>query len=213
MAKKNLAVCIPSGRFVDFSFFQSFSNSIAQIMLEWNAAVFTVSSPYIQANRNEILRRVLKFEQANPGFEFDYLLWLDTDMVFTFEHVKKLMARLGGGMDFVSGTYFNPKDGGILPVAYRKDGGKYSWLSEKDIAGKGMLEVDAVGFGFCVMRAGIARDLMGKFNSRPFDLRYLPDGGMVGEDQIFCERAKELGWKIWLDTSIVVKHAKGCLPR
>ena len=49
--------------------------------------------------------------------------------------------------------------------------------------------------------------------SRPFDLRYLPGGGMVGEDQLFCERAKELGTKILLDTSIVVRHAKGLLPR
>lgn len=211
LAKKNLALCVPSGRFVDFGFFKSFANSIGQIMLGWNSAVFAVASPMIFENRNEILRRVFAFEGQNKGFSFDYILWVDNDIVFTFEQVKQLLAHLDSGKDFVSGVYYNPLDDGIKPVAYWKAGERYKWLEEKEL--KGIMEVDAIGFGFCAMKMEVARKVFEKFKPRPFDLRPLPDGGIVTEDQLFSERAKGLGYKLWLDSSLVVKHAKGYLPR
>ena len=210
MAKKNLAVCIPSGRFVDYAFFSSFANSIGQIMLKWNTAIFAASSPLIVENRNELARRVMAFE-SKSALRFDYVLWLDTDIVFTFEQVQSLISMLEGGKEFVSGVYYNPKGEGIIPVAYHKNKERYAPLSEGELGGT--IEVDAVGFGFCAMGAGLLRRSLEKYGNRPFDIRAFADGGIVGEDQIFCERAKELGAKIWLDTSIVVRHAKGFLPR
>ena len=63
MSKKNIALCVPSGRFVDFSFFKSFVNSLGKLMLTYNVSTFTVASPMIFENRNEILRRVFVFEE------------------------------------------------------------------------------------------------------------------------------------------------------
>ncbi|HLC92121.1 MAG TPA: hypothetical protein VJH23_00245 [archaeon] len=210
MAKKNLAICIPSGRHLDFAFFSSFAATIGQIMLGWNSAVFTVASPIIFENRNEIVRRVLDFE-SKSGMKFDYMLWLDNDIMFTFENIKTLLAHLDSGDGFISGVYYNPKNSGILPVAYWKDGDNYKWLEEKEL--HGVMEVDAVGFGFCAMKTDLMRGVFAKYAPRPFNMRQLDNGSLVTEDQIFCERAKELGAKIILDTSIVVKHAKGYLPR
>ncbi|VVB98919.1 Uncharacterised protein [uncultured archaeon] len=216
MPKKNLAICIPSGRFVDFGFFQSFANTIAETMFYCNTAVFTVASPMIFENRNELVRRVFSFE-GKSGFAFDFMLWIDNDIVFNFGQVKKLLSHLEDGEDFVSGVYYNPKDGNVLPVAYFADGERYRWLEEKDVqnGGKdfGLLEVDAVGFGFCAMKMDLMREIFARHKPRPFNLRQLDDGSLVTEDQVFCERAKEAGAKIMLDSSIVVKHAKGYLPR
>ncbi|MCH7902645.1 hypothetical protein IIC68_02740 [archaeon] len=210
MSKKNLALCIPSGKFVDFSFFKSFANSFGQLMLTYNVAVFTVASPMIFENRNEILRRAFAFEEKTPGFSFDYLLWIDNDIVFNFEQVKKLIDYLEE-KDFISGTYFNPLDDGIRPVAYFKNGDRYKWLEENEL--KGLIEVDAVGFGFCAFKMDLAKKVFEKYKPRPFDLRPLDDGSLVTEDQLFCERLKELDVKIWLDSDLIVKHAKGYLPR
>jgi len=211
MQKKNIAICVPSGRHVDFAFFSSFANSIGELMLNYNAAVFTVSSPMIFENRNEIARHVLQFEERTPGFKFDYMLWLDNDIMFNFSQVQKLLAHLESGKDFISGVYYNPKDREILPVAYWKNGESYKWLGEKELTG--VMEVDAVGFGFCAFSMDLMRKTFAKYRPRPFNLRQLESGSLVTEDQVFCERAKELGAQIWLDTSIVVKHAKGYLPR
>jgi len=208
--KFNLAICIPSGRFVDFQFFKSFTKSIPQILLAYNTAILPVSSPYIQENRNEIVRRALLTENKIKDFKFDFFLWLDTDMVFEQSQVGFLLQHLENGLDFVSGLYFNPKDGKLLPVAFRKNGNNYKWLQKDELSG--LMEVDAVGFGFCAFKAEIARRLSERHGNRVFDLRYLPDGSLVGEDQVFCERAKELGFKIWLDSNILVKHAKGLIP-
>ncbi|MCR4336117.1 MAG: hypothetical protein NUV57_06325 [archaeon] len=209
--KKNIAICIPSGRFVDFGFFKSFAQNIGSLMLTYNTAVFTVASPMIFENRNELLRRAFRFEETNPGFLFDYLLWIDNDIVFSFKQVQKLISHLDSGKDFVSGVYFNPLDDGIKPVAYHASGERYKWLEESEL--NGLMEVDAVGFGFCAFKMDIARRVFEKFKPRPFNLRQLDDGSLVTEDQVFCERAKELGYKIFLDSELIVKHAKGYLPR
>ena len=113
--------------------------------------------------------------------------------------------------DFVSGTYFNPVGDEIKPVAYFKNNERYKWLEEKDL--NGVMEVDAIGFGFCAMKMDLARRVFNKFKPRPFDLRPLDDGSIITEDQVFSERAKELGYKIFLDSGLIVKHAKGYLPR
>ncbi|MFH1391099.1 MAG: hypothetical protein ABIH20_02190 [Candidatus Diapherotrites archaeon] len=209
--KKNICICIPSGKFVDFSFFKSFTQTIGQLMMAYNTAVFTVASPMIFENRNELVRRTFKFEETNPGFLFDYFLWIDNDIVFNFKQIQQLISHLDSGKDFVSGVYFNPLDDGIRPVAYHADGERYKWLEESEL--NGLIEVDAIGFGFCAFKSVIARKLFEKFKPRAFDLRPLDDGSLVTEDQVFSERAKELGYKIWLDSEIVVKHAKGYLPR
>ncbi|HIH09915.1 MAG TPA: hypothetical protein HA254_04570 [Candidatus Diapherotrites archaeon] len=208
--KKNLAICIPSGRFVDFSFFKSFTQSIGQIMLSYNTAVFTVSSPMIFENRNEIVRRAFAFEQSNAPFKFDYMLWLDNDIVFSFDQVKKLIGHIEAGEAFVSGVYYNPLEGGIKPVAYWAKGEGYKWLDESEL--KGNMEVDSVGFGFCAFKAELMAKIFEKYAPRPFNIRLLDSGSLVTEDQVFCERAKEQGARIMLDASIVVKHAKGYLP-
>lgn len=153
MGKKNVALCVPSGKFVDFSFFKSFANSLGQLMLTYNIAVFTVASPMIFENRNEILRRAFSFEEKTPGFSFDYLLWIDNDIVFNFSQVKKLVDYLDE-KDFISGTYFNPLDGGIRPVAYFKNGDRYKWLEENEL--NGLMEVDAVGFGLLCFQNGFS---------------------------------------------------------
>ncbi len=213
-SKKNLCICIPSGRFVDFGFFKSITNNLGSIMLQWNTVTLTVASPMIFANRNELLRKAFALEEKTPGFLIDYMLWIDNDIVFDFEQVKKLISHLENGKDFISGTYFNPLNDGIKPVAYWKDNekeGRYKWLEEKEL--NSLMEVDAVGFGFCAMKMDLVRRVANKFNPRPFDLRNLENGGLVTEDQIFCERAKELGYKIFLDSDLVVKHAKGYLPQ
>jgi len=211
MQKKNIALCIPSGKLVDFSFFKSYANSIGRLMIAYNCVALTVASPMIFENRNEILRQASKIEESTPGFLLDYLVWIDNDIVFNFEQVQELISHLEKGRDFISGVYFNPNGNGIRPVAYWKDGESYKWLEESEL--KGLMEVDAVGFGFCAIKMDAVRRMVQKHFPRPFNLRLLDAGSLVTEDLLFCERLKELGYKIWLDASIVVKHAKGYLPR
>ena len=209
-SKKNIILCVPSGRQVDFSFFKSYTQTIGPMMLKYNVATITVASPMIFENRNEIVRRALKLEEQIPGFLIDYMLWIDNDIVFDFAQVQKLINLLTEN-DFVSGTYFNPVGDSIKPVAYFANKERYRWLEETEL--NGIMEVDAVGFGFCAFKMDLMRRLFEKFKPRPFDLRKLDDGSLVTEDQVLCERLKELGVKIILDSDLIVKHAKGYLPR
>ncbi|MBI5553932.1 MAG: glycosyltransferase [Candidatus Diapherotrites archaeon] len=206
--KKTLFVCTPSGSQVSWPFFDSFTKCAAPLMLAYHAAFLSVASSLIVENRNELVRRLLAFEAQNP-LKIDYVLWIDNDIVFSFEQIQKLLAHLDAGKDFVSGVYFSVKGEQEYPVAYVREGERYAPVALKD---SGLREVDAVGFGFAAMKMELVRKLFSAHAPRPFDLRYLADGSVVTEDFVFCERAKAAGYSVWLDDSLIVKHVKGMLP-
>ena len=210
MEKKTLFICIPCGKNADFGFFKSFAQSIGEIMHSWNTAIITESSPYVVESRNQISRKVLEFDKKSQ-LKVDYVLWIDSDMVFSPEHLKKLIGRLEEGNDIVSALYYNLFNGKEKPLAMKRAGERYE-LIERQKLGKGLTEVDAVGFGFIAIKFDVFRRLEGKYGNRIFDIRYLKGGSIIGEDQVFCERAKEAGYKIMLDPTILVKHIKGTIP-
>jgi len=209
--KRTLFVCIPCGKNVDTGFFRAFSQSIGEIMLNWNTAVLTESSPYIVENRNQLAAKVLEFDSKSK-LKVDYVLWIDTDIIFTAEQAKKLLSGLDEGKDIVSGVYYSVIEGKERPVVMRRTGQKYSFLEANEVKGKGFIDADACGFGFIAMNIGVLKKLQQNFGRRLFDFRYLENESLVGEDQIFCERAKEAGFKIMVDTEVVVRHIKGTLP-
>ena len=209
-ARKTLLVCIPCGKAVDYGFFDSFAKAIGEVMMGFNVGIITEASPYIVENRNSIARKVLEVEGKSP-VKPDYALWLDSDMVFSAWQIASLIKRLEEGNEIVSGLYYNFFKGEEKPLAMRKEGGRYGLIEESELKGN-LVEVDAVGFGFVAMKVEVLKRLAGKYGKRVFDMRYLEDGSLIGEDMVFCERAKEAGYKIMLDPSIVVKHIKGTIP-
>jgi GT2 family glycosyltransferase len=209
--KKTLFICMPCGKNVDTGFFRAFCQSIGEIMMNWNTAVLTESSPFIVENRNQLAAKVIEFDSKSV-LKVDYVLWIDTDMIFSFEQVKQLLERLEEGNDIVSGLCYNIFDGKEKPVVMKKAGQKYVFMEEKVLKNKELIEVDAAGFAFIAFKAEVLKKLQQKYGRRIFDIRYLENGSLVGEDQVFCERAKEAGYKIMLDSAIVVKHIKGTIP-
>ena len=49
--------------------------------------------------------------------EFDRVLWLDSDMVFPPDTMKRMSARMDEGYEFISGLYFSRKIP-IRPIIY-----------------------------------------------------------------------------------------------
>ena len=211
MMKKTLFICIPCGKNVETGFFKAFTQCIGEIMLNWNTAVLAESSPFVVENRNQLAAKVLEFD-SKSALKVDYVLWIDTDMIFNFEQIKRLLGRIEEGHDIVAGLCYNIFEGKEKPILMKRSGEKYAFMEEKSFKKKELVEVDATGFAFIAFKTEVLKKLQQKYRRRIFDIRYLENGSIVGEDQIFCERAKEEGYKIMVDRSIVVKHIKGTLP-
>lgn len=112
----------------------------------------------------------------------DDLLFIDSDMSFTPEDVKKIQKHLDN-KDIVSGKYTLS-----IPWDYPDK------LSEVDVCGAGFL--------------GISQRVIHSLD-RPFT-RFINQnsGKMCGEDMAFCIKAKDAGFKIWCDPEIKLGHIK-----
>ena len=137
---------------------------------------------------------------------FDRVLWLDSDMQFSPDLFRKLSDDLDEGRDFVSGLYFTRKQP-YKPVIFKKAGYEQVDNGVKPIAEAyyeypkdSVFEVEAAGFGGVMMNTSLLSEV-----EKNFGLPFSPIMGF-GEDISFCLRVKELGKKMYCDSSVKMGH-------
>lgn len=123
----------------------------------------------------------------------DYILWLDSDMVFPTETLIRLMKDIEGH-DIVSGLYFMRLPP-FAPTIFKNGTEKYL-----DYPKDQLTEITACGFGCVLMRTSVCEKLVEEYG-RPFD--QVPG---YGEDISFCMRALDAGYHIYCDTGIKLGH-------
>lgn len=137
--------------------------------------------------------------------EDDRLLFIDSDIIPQKGTVEKLLSHdkdIVGTLCLV--IKVNDKTGVPTPVPMALR------LNEKKeykvfFDGKGLTEVDATGSGCVMIKRKVFQKLQGRF------YQFLHDG--IGnleqvEDFGFCEKAKENGFKIFVDYSLLSGHKK-----
>jgi len=133
----------------------------------------------------------------------DFILWLDSDMVFPPELLADLMADMEG-RDMVAGICHMRRPP-YTPVLYEKlRQGLTPQDNESakliDYPRDGLFRVEGCGFGCVLMRTEIVESVVDKYHAL-FD----PLPG-YGEDLSFCIRARGCGYEIWADPKIQVGH-------
>lgn len=144
-------------------------------------------------------------ELAHKAFEFsaDYVLWLDSDMVFDPDLLERLMERMNDDkIDIISGVYYR-RTPPFSPVLYKnltidKDG-RCQWEEYTDLPDE-LFEAAGIGFGCVLMRTSVLMNVFAKY----LDM-FTPLPG-AGEDLSFCWRARECGYKIHVDPAIQCGH-------
>ena len=135
--------------------------------------------------------------------EFDYVFWLDSDMVFSQDIlIRMLKTARENDLDFLSGLYFR-RTQPFTPVAFDhlevNEDGECEW-SEFEELPQSLFEVGGCGFGCVLIKTKVLEDVHDKF----VDM-FMPISHM-GEDLSFCWRARQLGYKIWMDPTITLGH-------
>lgn len=133
----------------------------------------------------------------------DYILWLDSDMVFPPELLVNLMEDIKG-RDMVAGVCHMRRPP-YEPVLYKKlrqgltpadnESEKYLDYPKDEI-----FSIEGCGFGCVLMRTEVIQSVVDKYHEL-----FAPLPG-YGEDLSFCIRARGCGYEIHADPKVQVGH-------
>lgn len=151
--------------------------------------------------RNNLARQAIKSEA-------DYVLWLDSDMVFPPDFLQKMLnVCKENNIDFLTALCFRRKPP-YTPTLFDRlekteHGASYTAIMSVP---DGRFKVGGCGFAGVLMSMDVLLSVAAKFNGRMFD----PVEGM-GEDVSFCWRARQCGYEIWCDSEIEMGHVGQCV--
>ena len=139
---------------------------------------------------------------------FDRVLWLDSDMDFSPDLLKRLSADMDEGREMVSGLYFKRK-APVKPVIYKelgfwrdkeKDEVTPIAIPYEDYPKDDIFTIAGCGFGGCLVSVDLIKRVGDKFG-----LPFSPLMG-VGEDLSFCSRVSQLGVEMFCDSRVKMGH-------
>ena len=172
-----------------------FVQSLATLRKVGECELAVKSGSLIYTSRNSLATRSM-------SNEFDYVFWLDSDMVFAPDTLERMMKTLTeNNYDMVTGLYFRrvPPYSPVLFDQLDMDGEICYWSEFKEIPDR-PFEVGGCGFGCVLMKTDIFFDVQGRFGQM-----FAPIANN-GEDIAFCWRARQCGYHIYCDPSILCGH-------
>lgn len=173
-----------------------FCQSLAMLQKEGETAVAFQMGSLIYMAREDLAKKAIQLEA-------DYVLWLDSDMVFEPDTMIQLFKTMREKKaDIVSGVYYR-RVPPYKPVMFKtfeinEEGTPVTSAFEE--VPEDVFTCDGVGFGCILMSTGVLLSVLNKFGTM---FNPLPH---VGEDIAFCWRAKECGYEIYVDPTIPLGH-------
>ena len=225
MKGKTIVFCLP-GRGCSYIFLKNFVQLCFDMVQ--NGMSIQISQDYssmVNFARCKVLgANVLRGPKQIPWdgkLEYDYQLWIDSDIGFSTEKFWQLCAMTLVEEDqkeknIVAGWYAT-EDGTTTSVAhwleeddFRKNGGVMNHETVESISKRRKpFTVDYTGFGWVLIKKGVFENLPYPWfapKMQVFESGAVQD--MCGEDVSFCLDAIEQGEDIWCDPRIRVGHEK-----
>ncbi len=137
---------------------------------------------------------------ADWGKKFDYLFSIDSDIVVPKDALTKMLSY---DKDAVSGVYIQRfHDKQTSELYYLKDGRHLNYQTN-ELPQNSVIEVDAFGLGCALIKGKVFKDM-----DYPHFVysSALDHSQTLSEDVYFCMKAKNHGFKLYADTSIICDH-------
>lgn len=175
-----VAICFPSGDMVHADFALSLAgmcNSTPPI----ETPIVNNKSSIVAVARNNGVKKAREMA-------CDYIFFLDSDMVFPRTTLHRLLVHQ---KDIVGATYTKR----VPPYSVLGTALEVQPTSDEN----GLAEMRRIPTGCLLIRMTVFEAL-----SEPH-FRFLNDessGEIIGEDYVFCDRAREAGFRIWCDAKL-----------
>lgn len=143
----------------------------------------------------------------------DSLLFIDSDINFEPDDVLRLMAWSKPGYDIVAGVPRTRSEDKVYIATLDHDADGNVTMN-----GHGLVRAKRVATAFMLIRREVITSMQDAhpdwkyYDKRTdrtvpalFDFK-LTEEGYIGEDFLFCDRARELGFSVWIDPAIKLGH-------
>jgi glycosyltransferase involved in cell wall biosynthesis len=133
---------------------------------------------------------------------YDYLFSVDSDIVLPSDSLRKM---IDADKDIVTGLYIQriPNTHTIEVYMVNPTGGLSNIPQELLFQHNGLVEVAGCGFGCCLVKGDVFRRME---YPHFYYQSALDHKNTVSEDVYFCKKARDLGFRVWADTTIVCDH-------
>ena len=173
-----------------------FAQNLAAMEKKGEVFVSFLIGSLIYESRNTLAKQAI-------ATKADYIMWLDSDMTFAPDTMTRLQQHMEEGKDIVTGLYFRRRPP-FTPVLFKtleridEDSARHENFD--DYPDNGLFEIGGCGFGCVMTRVSVLEDVFLNYH-KCFD-----PVCSIGEDLAFCLRARELGYKIYCDSTIKCGH-------
>lgn len=168
--------------------------SLRNLILPPSANIIPISGMPFDHARNSACEKVLEHN-------FTWLFFLDDDVIPPSDVFSKLVSR---GKDIISGLYFRRAEP-IMPVMLRHTSERPQFITDFNLGD--VIEADLVGAGCLLIHRRVIEKMKSNWFEWRVDHKHRPDIERTSEDFTFCTMAKEMGFKVYVDTSVRCQHA------
>jgi GT2 family glycosyltransferase len=212
--------CIPGKEFSD-RFLNSWTDTITTFRERGAEAYLrTKYTSNVYLCRNQLLRHDNLAGQNQgdikpfPNIAYDWLMWIDSDMVWEPSDVDKLIAK---DKDIITGLAITDPISSRLNFGACDGDGRIKFWHKKDLkdlprSGDGLIEAGFAGFGFILVKRGVFESMSFPW-FKPTMIQRGNEIYFPSEDITWSLRAVDLGWKIWADPEVCVGHEKPAVLR
>jgi glycosyltransferase involved in cell wall biosynthesis len=185
---KTILIAIPTAKYIEPETFKSIYDLIIP-------SGYTVEFQYFYGYVISQVRNLV----AHWGLRYDYLFCVDSDIVFESNTLVKM---LNSGKNIISGCYVQRLHNNTLELFEANGLGGVKPISTDRLNGK-LIQIDACGFGCVLINSQVLRDM-----KYPWFVYHeaLDHKDTISEDIYFAAKAKEAGYTLYADTSIICKH-------
>jgi len=201
-----IVACMPSYKIMDVLAVQSLVAFQCDVFSKGDGLNILFANNYTASKGRDMLFRV-----ASESFkDSDYVISLDSDHVYSAKAMYSLIDKMEkNNLDLLSAKYYCRNDFGhdnngrrkVAMIRYTDDKGNFE-LYEPEDNESGLIDVDVVGLGFCVMKMDFVRKLIAKYG----DLFTTNENGNYADDVIFCGYVQKEGKRICYDADTIVGH-------
>jgi GT2 family glycosyltransferase len=164
------------------------------------------------------LLRGTKQKPFDGKLKYDYIMWIDSDIIFTLEQFFALLYQIESKshIKVLSGLYLmgdNQHYATVrgLDVGYLKKHGSFEFINKTDdsVNNKDIFEVDYTGFGFLIMRSGVFEKFQYPwFSPIKIKIKDTQISDFSSEDVGFCLKLKSKDIPVCIFSRVIVKHQK-----
>jgi hypothetical protein len=142
--------------------------------------------------RQEYANMILADDNYGPD---DALLLLDGDQKHPLDMLEKMRAH---NLDMVCAHYYKRDGEMVQSMCFEIGNGKRPYKPYDNPPREGLHEIGTTGFGCVLIKKKVLHSM---------DFFSPEDSNMMETDFIFFHKARQYGFKLWLDASIESEHA------